>query len=160
MKNDVIKIKVGVLAENRNRLLLIKELNNSNGKYYWNIIKGTFEPNKDKDFFESAKRECKEEAGIKVKLTHLLSVMYLVKKNKYIIQFNFIALAQKGIPKIPRINHQKMRNEDIVELKFFTKNELKKMKRQKFMNERAFLAVNEWLKNKKSDLKIFKFINQ
>jgi len=32
-------IKVGVLIENkRKQLLLIKELNNSDGKYYWNTI--------------------------------------------------------------------------------------------------------------------------
>ena len=158
MKNDVIKIKIGVLVENRNRLLLIKESNDPDGRYYWNIIKGSFEPDKDKNFFESAKRECEEEAGIRVKLTHLLNVMYLNKKDMYIIQFNFIASIKKGIPKVAKINHQKMRNEDIVELKFFSKNELRKMKEQEFMNERAFLAVKEWLQNKKSDLKIFKFI--
>jgi ADP-ribose pyrophosphatase YjhB (NUDIX family) len=159
MKNDIIKIKVGILVENKNRLLLIKESNDPDDKYYWNIIKGSFEPDKDKDFFESAKRECEEEAGIKVKLTHLLNVMYLNKRDMYIIQFNFIALIQKGVPKVAKINHQKMRNEDITELKFFTKSELKKMKKQEFINERAFLAVNEWLKNKRNNLKIFKFIN-
>lgn len=86
--------------------------------------------------------------------------MYLDKKDKYIIQFNFIASLQKGIPKVPKKDHQKIRNEDISELKFFTKNELKKMKKQEFINKRAFLAVNEWLTNKKNNLKIFKFISQ
>ncbi|MEK7566338.1 MAG: NUDIX hydrolase, partial [Patescibacteria group bacterium] len=72
-------IKVGVLVGNKNKLLLIKELNDSNGKYYWNIIKGTFEPKKDRDFLETAKRECKEETGVSVKIKYLQSIMYVHK---------------------------------------------------------------------------------
>ena len=38
-KNVEVKNKIGVLVENKGKLLLIKELNSSDGKYYWNIIK-------------------------------------------------------------------------------------------------------------------------
>jgi len=157
MKKDTIKI--GVLVEKNNELLLIKELNNSNGKYYWNIIKGTFEPVKDKDFFKTAERECKEEAGIKIKLTRLINIIYLNKKDRRVIQFNFRALIKKGIPRLLSENQNKIKDEDIIEIKFFSKEELKKIKKSEFINIRAFLTVRDWLKNGEKDLKIFKFIN-
>ncbi len=127
-------IKIGVLVENKNKLLLIKELNDHNGKYYWNIIKGTFEPEKDRDFSETAKRESKEEAGILIKVDYLQSIMYLRRKNT--LQFNFKASIKKGTPKIPRNIAQKKRGENIVEIKFFDRKGLKKNERKRFY-ERA-----------------------
>lgn len=150
-----IKIKIGILVENKGKLLLIKELNSKDGKYYWNIIKGTFEPEKDKDFFKTAKRECREEAGISVRVNYLQSIMYLRRKN--VIQFNFLALIQKGVPKILKIDDQKKENENIIELKFFNKKELKKIKKREFMNERAFMAVKNWLKGINNNLSMFSF---
>ena len=148
-------IKVGVLVGNKNKLLLIKELNDSNGKYYWNIIKGTFEPKKDRDFLETAKRECKEETGVSVKIKYLQSIMYVHKKNT--TQFNFGASIKKGIPKIPKPSDQKKRKENIIEVKFFNKKELVKMKEGDFMNKRAFLSAKNWVKGKRNDLGILDF---
>jgi len=160
MGNNTIKIKIGILVENKGKLLLIKELNSKDGKYYWNIVKGTFEPDKDNNFLESAIRECREEAGIEVKVTDLLNIMYLSEKarNKYVIQFNFIASIKRGALKLTEKDEQRERNEDIIKLKFFSKNDLKKIKKNEFMNERAYLAVKEWLKNIKHELRLFKFI--
>ena len=141
-------IKIGVLIENKNKLFLIKELNDSNGKYYWNIIKGTFEPEKDRDFLETAKRECKEEAGISVKINYLQSIMYLKRKDT--LQFNFGASIKKGIPKVPKDKEQKKRSENIMEIKFFNKKELRIMKEKDFMNERAFKAIENWIKGKRN----------
>jgi|AntAceMinimDraft_9_1070365.scaffolds.fasta_scaffold120873_2 ADP-ribose pyrophosphatase YjhB (NUDIX family) len=160
MEKDTTKIKIGVLVEKNNKLLLIKELNSSNGKYYWNIIKGTFESTRDKDFFKTAKRECKEEAGIEIKLIRLINVIYLNKKYRRVIQFNFIALIKKGIPRLLSKKQHKIKNEDIIEIKFFTKNEIKKIKKSEFIDIRAFLTVRDWLGDGKKGLEIFKFINQ
>jgi|GEM_PF-940814 len=162
MENTTIKIKIGILVEYREKLLLIKELNTKDGKYYWNIIKGTFEPDKDNNFLESAIRECKEEAGIEVKVTDLLNIMYLAEKarDKYIIQFNLVAFIKKGVPKLTKKDEQQKRNEDIIELKFFSRNGLKKIKKNDFMNERTYLAVNDWLNNIRGDIKLFKFLSK
>ncbi len=162
MRNNTIKIKIGILVENKGKLLLIKELNSKDGKYYWNIVKGTFESDKDNNFLESAIRECKEEAGIEVKVTDLLNIMYLSDKtkDKYVIQFNFIASIKKGALKLTKKDEQRKRSEDIIKLKFFSKNDLKKIKKNEFMNERAHLAVKEWLKNTRYNLGLFKFINK
>jgi len=148
-------IKIGVLVENKGKLLLIKELNDHNGKYYWNIIKGTFEPGKDRDFLETAERECKEEAGVSVKIKYLQSIMYIHKKNT--LQFNFGASIKKGIPKIPKFSDQKKRSENIIEVKFFNKKELVKIKKEDFMNTRAFLTVKNWISGKRSNLGILNF---
>lgn len=160
MRKNIVEIKIGILAERKDKLLLIKELNNSDGKYYWNIIKGTFEPTKDINFFETAKRECKEEGGIEVKLTNLVNIIYLSKMDRNIIQFNFRALIKKRTPKLLRRNQPKIKDEDIIETKFFTKNELKEIKKREFMDIRTFLTIKDWLENKKKGLKIFRFINQ
>lgn len=162
MKHITIKTKVGILVEHKGKLLLIKELNSSDRKYYWNIVKGTFEPDKDKNFISAAERECKEEAGVGIKIKHLLNVVYLndKNKNKYVIQFNFTAVMTRGLPKLAKKDSQKKLNEDIIELRFFTKKELKKLKKSDFMNKRSFLAVNEWLGGKRHNLDIFMFINK
>ena len=159
---ESIKTKIGILVVNNEKLLLIKELNSKDGKYYWNIVKGTFEPDKDDNFIESAIRERKEEAGIDVKITGLLNIIYLSDKtkNKFVIQFNFIAAIEKGTPELASKDEQQGRSEDIIELRYFTKNDLKKIKKEEFMNERAYLAVSEWLKNIKYKTNIFKFINK
>ncbi|MDD5289963.1 MAG: NUDIX hydrolase [Patescibacteria group bacterium] len=155
-------IKIGILVEHQNKLLLIKELNSSDGKYYWNIIKGTFESDKDKNFISAAVRECKEEARIGIKVKHLLNIIYLSdkNKNKYVIQLNFIADIIKGLPKLAKKDSQKKLNEDIIELKFFTKKELKKLKKSDLMNERSFFVVRDWLKSKRYNLDVFLFINK
>jgi ADP-ribose pyrophosphatase YjhB (NUDIX family) len=150
------KIKIGVLVENKNKLLLIKELNSKDGKYYWNVVKGTFEQEKDKDFIQTAKRECKEEIGVSVKINSLQGVMYLHRKN--VTQFNFLASIQKGTPKIAKIEDQDERGENIIELRFFSRNEIKNMKKKEFMNERAFLATRNWLKSIINNLDILSFM--
>lgn len=159
---ESIKTKIGILVENNGKLLLIKELNSKDGKYYWNIVKGTFEPDKDNDFIEAAIRECKEEAGIDVKIISLLNIIYLSDKtkNKFVIQFNFIAAIEKGNPQLAGKGEQRGRSEDIIELKYFTKSDLKEIKKDEYMNERAYLAVSEWLKNIAYKTDIFKFISK
>ena len=154
----ITKIKIGVLVENKGKLLLIKELNDHNGKYYWNIIKGTFEPEKDRNFLETAKRECKEEAGVSVKIKYLQSIMYVHKKNT--LQFNFGAsIKQEGIPKVSKLSDQKKRDENIIEARFFNKNETKRMKEKDFMNKRAFLATKNWVRSKRHDLGVLNFFD-
>jgi ADP-ribose pyrophosphatase YjhB (NUDIX family) len=160
MRTNIVINKVGVLVEKSKKLLLIKELNTADGKYYWNILKGTFEPEKDKSYVDAAVRECKEEAGVDVKITHLLSVMYLSdqNKNKYVNQYNFIASIKKGTPHLSSEDEQEVRGENIIEIKFFDHKELVKLKKEAFINERAFLAVKDWLKDLRYDVKLLKFV--
>ena len=55
---------------------------------------------------------------------------------------------------------QESRGENIQEAKLFSKSELKNMNESDFMNERAYLAVRDWLENKKQDLNLLKFLSK
>ncbi len=148
----MIKIKVGALVEKDDSLLLIRELNDSNGKYYWNIIKGTFEPERSEDLLAAVNRECQEEAGITIEVKNLLNIQYVQKKSGWVFQFNFIATIKEGMPHIANQDSQDQLNENITDVKFFNKEELKKMKEDEFMNSRAFAAVNDWLAGKRYNI--------
>ncbi|MFH1129646.1 MAG: NUDIX hydrolase [Patescibacteria group bacterium] len=156
----MIKIKVGVLVEKDDSLLLIRELNDSDGKYYWNIIKGTFEPKRNEDLFTAVIRECREEAGITVEIKNLLNIQYIQKKSGWVFQFNFIATIKEGIPQVSSQDLQKQLNENITDVKFFSKVKLKKIGKNEFMNSRAFAAVNDWLIGKRYNTEAINIIDK
>lgn len=155
MKNQ-IQIKIGVLIQKNKSLLLIKERKSSSKKYYWNIVKGTFEQKKDKNPLETVIRECKEEVGVPVKIKSLLNIIFLKRKSLTTIQLNFIALFQKKSFKIPRTTDQRKRDEDIIEIRFFNEKDLKKIKKEDFINERAYLVMKDWIKGKRYSLELLK----
>ncbi len=153
-----IAVKVGVLIEHHNKLLLIKEKSRRRRKYYWNIVKGTLEPDRDKNLIEAAKREAREEANARIKITNLLNVLYLYKNQTLYIQFNFIARLIGSRFGISKPADQKKYNEDIIQVKLFTKNELKKMKKKEFINKRAYQCIQDWLDKIKYPVGIIKTI--
>lgn len=153
-----IQIKIGVLIRKRNCLLLIKERHEQEGKYRWNIIKGTFEPETDKDVIKAARREAEEEAGASIKITNFLNIFFLKRKNKLTIQINFVASLIKETLIIAEMEEQKQRAEDISEMRFFSKKELKGLKKEEFINTRAYLAVQDWLKGKKYSLDLLQIL--
>ncbi len=114
---------------------IIRERAELDHKYYWNIIKGSFEPGNDKDFFEAAEREAKEEANALIKIKNLLNILYLEKHNRSFIQFNFLAdLISSHFALSSRREQKKYRRgEDIIDIKLFSKNELKKMKKKSLL---------------------------
>lgn len=153
-----IQIKIGVLIQKNGRLLLIKERHEQEGKYRWNIIKGTFEPEKDKDVIKAAQRESEEEAGACVKITHLLNIFFLKRKNKLTVQLNFIASLAKETLTIAEAEEQKQRDEDISEMRFFSKEELRRFKKEKLINTRAYFAVQDWMRGKKCSLGVLRIL--
>lgn len=142
--NNII-IKIGVLTVLQGKLLLIKEKREHDDKYYWNIIKGTYEQKKDKSLIEAAKREAKEEAGIIVKNLQLFNVFEVRKKKEIIFQFNFLANIKNKRSCLASKDQQKKRNEDIIEIRFFDKKTLRKMKRKDFLGNRSYLIIQNWL---------------
>jgi len=152
------KIKVGILIEQEDRLLLIKETNDR-GEPKWNIVKGTFDEASDRDIFETAQRECHEEINASVELTGLLNVSIIAKDSGNVVQFNFLAHMISGEPKVSSSEFQKSLNENITAIKFFTKEELKELKPEEFMNSRAAVAVQDWLSGQRSDLGTIRSLN-
>ena len=151
-----VQIKVGVLVLNKkNKLLLIKEKLPNTKQAKWNIIKGTYEDNEE-TIFEAAVRECIEEASAKVKLTHALGI-YLYGDEEPRIQFNFLAVAQNDKIALPNKHHQKLRNEDITEVRWFGKGELAELKKADYVSKIAYQLIQDWLTTKdKYPLDIYK----
>ncbi len=160
----IIQIKCGVLIQKKNRLLLIRERNSIDGQYYWNIIKGSFEPQKDKNIFNTAKREAWEEARAKIHLKNLFKIFIVHDSYRVLIQFNFMAdlIGSSFRLAKPAKQYKYRRGEDIKDIRLFSKKELKKINKKEFISERTYLSVKEWLKNNKKGLKnlnLIKIIN-
>ncbi|MBU1046533.1 NUDIX hydrolase [Patescibacteria group bacterium] len=143
-KNTQAKITV-LITNKKNEVLLIKEY--INNKYNWNIIKGTYDK-LNENIFETAKRECFEEISVNVELINSLGVFFSKTDEKIRIQFNFLAKIIEGEPKLPTKEIQTNNNESIIEYKWFTQEELKKMKSNEFVSNRTYSVINNWLKNK------------
>lgn len=150
------QIKVGALIVNNNKLLLIKEWSESDRVHLWNIIKGSYGDIPNETIVEAAIRECKEEAGVKVKLISLLNCIILHKKNKIRIQYNFLAKIISGRPSVAKKEEQLSRGENIQETKWFSRKELKKLKPDAFINKKAFFAVQDWLAKNDYNLKVLR----
>ena len=159
MNETQVQNKVAILIERDETLLLIKE-KSASGEYLWNIVKGTFEPEKDRDYCEAARRECREEVGVEVTITHLLNIMYLSdhEKGKYLNQFNFIASITSGEPHLAEKDAQASRNEDISEFKWVNNAELLVLSETDFMSKRAYLATRNWMSGERHDLNVLNFI--
>lgn len=142
------KIKIGVIiTDDENKILLIKEKTDKTLVPMWNIIKGTYGDMGQESIFEAAIREAKEEAGVEVELTRLLGVYIAQKVDEAWTQFVFLAKIKNGIPSLANAEEQSSRNEYISELKWFTKEELKKISLEEFISSRTHSIINDWLKN-------------
>lgn len=137
-------IKVGVLIVNKDKILLIKEWSENKNDYCWNIIKGTYDDSVDKQVLDCAIREAQEEANAAITVDGFINI---VIKYGYNIRFyiNFIASITNGEPHTASKNDQSLRKEDIKEVRWFTKTELKNMKEVEFINDVAFEAINKWI---------------
>ncbi|MCX6812963.1 MAG: hypothetical protein NTV77_00505 [Candidatus Azambacteria bacterium] len=83
----------------------------------------------------------------------------IIGKSGWVFQFNFIATIKKGTPHIANQDSQAQLNESITDVKFFSKEELKKIKEDEFMNSRIFAAVNDWLAGKRYDIDAINIID-
>ena len=151
------KIKVGIIiTDNQNKILLIKEKINKKPIPLWNIIKGTYGDTGQETIFETAMRECSEEANVKVALTGSLGC-YIAQKNKTISTIiTFTAKIKEGVPYLAKKNEQLLRDENISELKWFSKKEIIEMKNKEFISNRIFIIIQNWIKGKYYPLNIVK----
>ena len=115
-------IKVGTLITNqKGDILLIKEKYSADSSYKWNIIKGTYD-NISETLEDCIVREIKEEVNIDIKDVVLRRVYgYGNEENKRIL-FIFIGKIDKDNVVFNFKN--KMKDEYIIEAKWFTKKEL------------------------------------
>ena len=140
--NSKIKVAV-VITDKKGRILLIKEKLEKKPSALWNVVKGTYDGGET--IFEAAKRECMEEASLKVELTHSLGVYVSEKSGELRVQFNFLAKTDNIKATIASQNEQKMRNEDIEEVRWFTKEEIEKMDAEQFVSTRTLKLLQGFL---------------
>ncbi len=155
-----VYLKVGALVQKRGELLLIKERSNWKKKYLWNTIKGSFEGGKDKTIMAAVAREAWEEARVKIKITHLQSVSHAYQYQKTFIQFNFVAELVSGDARLPLPKEQRLLDEDIVEVRWFSRKEVQKLKARDMINNRAWVAVQDWLAGKRFPLVAIRELNK
>ena len=149
------KAKIGVVVVGKDgRVLLIKEKLEKKPVALWNIIKGSYDGGET--VFEAARRECKEEASLDVVLTHTLGAYISEEPEKIRIQFNFLAEANDMNVEVASREDQKSRNEVIVEVWWFTKEEVVKMNPEDFVSARTFELLQDWIAGKTFPLEAYK----
>ena len=157
INKPMVILKAGVIVRNRGRILLIKEQNHRTLEYKWNIIKGTFEPGRDSSIMATAVREALEEANANIKLKYLLAVFYLLDKQDALMMFTFIAdLLDSKVQALPQEIQAIYGTDKVSDVRFFTKQELSKLKPKDFIGLRGYFAVQEYLKGIKFPLSIIK----
>lgn len=153
------KIKIGVIITNDGGdILLIKEKLKKKYLPFWNTVKGTYGDSGDETVFDAAIRECQEETSVKVELTNALGCNISREGEKIRVQFNFLAKIIKGKPKVPEKDDQIKQDESILEVKWFTKDEILKMNKNEFISGLTHKLILSWISGKKFPLEIFKQI--
>ena len=152
------KIKVGVIVVwDDGRVSLLKEKLPKKPSPLWNTIKGSHDSGET--IFNAAMRECKEESSLDVVLTHSLGVYVSEKEGKIRVQFNFLAHAKDALAKLPPVEEQATRDENIQELRWFTKEEILKMNPEEFISERTFELLHDWIAGKQFPLEVCKQVS-
>lgn len=153
-----LEIKVGALVVANSRVLLIKEKCTPNSEYRWNLVKGSFDPRQDRSLFDTATRECREEINTKIKIKNLINIIYYRQKDKIRVQFNFLCQGRIKGASLSSRKEQASRNEDISEIKLFAKNQLARIKKQEFIDERSYLVIKDFLQGKLQDISLVREI--
>ena len=97
-----------------------------------------------------------EEASVEVRLTHALGIYFYGDKEPR-IQFSFLAVAKNNKVAVPNKHHQKLRNEDITEVRWFERENLARLKEADYVSKIAYRVVQGWLKDdEKYPLEIYK----
>ncbi|OHA83267.1 MAG: hypothetical protein A2937_03905 [Candidatus Yonathbacteria bacterium RIFCSPLOWO2_01_FULL_47_33b] len=152
------KIKVGVIiVDEDGRALLIKEKLAKNPTPLWNIVKGSHDSGET--IFTTAIRECKEEASLDVTLIHSLGVYVSEEADKRRVQFNFLAHADGAGARPASAVEQELHGESVLEVRWFTKEELSKMLPEEFISLRAYELLRDWVEGKEFPLEVCKQVD-
>lgn len=152
-----IRIKISVVIINeKNEVLLLKEKVKKNDRPLWNIVKGTYGDNGNETILDAAKRECREEASVEVDLIGTTGCYATGNSDDLKIQFNFIGKISGGQAKIASQEKQQSRDEDIREIRWITKDELRLIPKEEFISEKIFVMISDWLNGDNYPLSILK----
>jgi len=148
-------IKTTALIHKENKILLIREWSKKKNGHFWNVIKGTFNPEKDKNLIAAITREAIEEINFDISVENIINIFEINKADGFLLQINFICSPKgESTPSLPKSFEE---NEKIVEFRWFTFDEFKKLKDEEIMDKRVTIIINDFFLNKsKYSLSIIK----
>ena len=138
-------VMVGGVIEKNGKYLLVQE-GKDNCKGKWNLPAGHLEVNES--LFDGAKREIYEETGCKVELTGLLQISHRVFEDKIFVGFMFSTKLTD--------EHISIDNNEILNAKWFSYNELLNMKDDLRLYYWILDAIKSYEENKIMDLHTIK----
>mgnify|MGYP004585406045 FL=1 len=141
-------VMVGGVIEKNGKYLLVQE-GKDNCKGKWNLPAGHLEVNES--LFDGAKREIYEETGCKVKLTGLLQLSHRVFEDKIFVGFMFSTKLTD--------EHINVDNNEILNAKWFSYNELVNMKDDLRLYYWILDAIKSYEEDKIMDLHTIKMEN-
>ena len=144
-EEKTIKLKVGVIIRQGEKIILIKERLNKNLSYGWNVCAGSWEEI-DHDLKNAALREAKEEAGVDARIIGFYKAVLVNMSCAMKLQFFFIADAISE-PKIPPKSEQEKLHEDIIECKAFAPNEILQMNDDEFVSTTMARILKDYAAN-------------
>ncbi len=157
----MIIIKTTSLIKNGDKILLIKEWSKKKNGYFWNVVKGTFNPGKDKGLIASAIREVKEEVNLDIIIENILSIFERNKNDDFLLQVNFICQPKENSE--PFLSKSSEENEEIIEYKWFNYKEFKLLNESEIMDKRVAMIIDDYflvqLTQPKYPLSIIKGVN-
>lgn len=132
MDNGLIKASIYCITEKDGQVLLTED----EGKSGWKLPGGSVE--EGELLLEAAIREVKEETGLDVEVTGIVSIQEYLKENgEHRLRIYAIAKLLGG--------EEKPNPGEIKNLKWFPKEELSKLEEKDFFIEQYFLAIQDYL---------------
>lgn len=139
------KIKVlGLVFDDNNNILLIKEYMKSKNDYLWNAIRGTYD-NENETLESAVKRECLEEANAEVAIMEILP-LYLANysEDKTRTYLPFRCHLKNSDFKISDFSSQNKLDEDITDVKLFSKEEFSKLTEIDFVDSFVYKIISKY----------------
>ena len=130
MNTNIILKVAAVIINSKQQKLLIKEQYTRKGGFKWNMVKGTLDDS-DETIEECIKREIQEETGLVNFGAIVLKRIYHYGTSEQ-LKILFVFDVQCIGNEIPTINNNN-RDENISEIKWFSKKEIDKLKKKDCM---------------------------
>lgn len=142
--NNIIKI-TNLIIKDDGEFLLIKEWSKKKQGYFWNIIKGTFDPGRDLNVLDALVRETKEEVNLLCDTVGLLGIFQGTENGNFLLHFNFLSKPSKSIT--PQLPKEFGPDEETVDYQWISKAKFDEMDLSEFMSDKVRLIVDQRYKD-------------
>lgn len=138
-----VRLKISVALVKNSKFFLIKEWSEKSQDHKWNFVKGTVENEKIED---CVLREIEEEVNVKAEIKESVGThVNFYGDNKFTVYFLYTAEIKDGKPSLTNKKQQKTRAEDILEIRWFSKEELSEMNNEDFVSDVSYMLLQKLL---------------